>query len=709
MEFTILEISPKNPDIEFLHIIEKEGINCFVTLCKNINAGTTYDISYFKNYLNNYLFGGVNFTKNVWVELTNCLSTNKDVINLIDFIPTDNKVKMVSKIIQMYQYTDIEKILLHKKILPYWERDIEKNEIFTKLIKSKRLNLYRFLRCTETREYTKKWINKYYEDNKRLKSLASVNIIDVYHLDQKFKEIIYITEQLLRLFKRGITMEKLLEFKLPINGESTYLNELFFITHKYLNLSILNVMDIMNNIRSVLEELQESYASSQMQEDQELGNIIKLKIDFFTSLLSKLENITYDKDICFEFYHEFTIEWIANMELTTHEIIDSILSNTLEFLGNKQHTIYFRKNIFNVFMNILNTNNLLTSSNYIKCKTVTIIASHFDSLETCAKIYVLNNLEDFVRFISHLYINIAKMDDYDCIIYQMEILHLLSPYKQIILETLTHEDSIKFMNNFLEIYDYFYRGFVKNIYSIYDKKNNYSISEEERTNYIEQKKVGLKWYQTELLKMDEYLSYDELLKKVTHVGLRDKFVTIIGYKMEVFLGKDRSRLVINEDNIYFNSLIHLKNIYTVFYILYKNDDFKKALVLETRYFKTHYIQKMLNTLLKKNIILSRESDEISTLCTFIDTERVKQNSVDEENIPEELLDPIMGTLIENPIVLPGTFTVMEKDVILRHLMNNQENPFTREKLTVEELERYNKLEEIQEFILKFKQRLCDRR
>ena len=117
---------------------------------------------------------------------------------------------------------------------------------------------------------------------------------------------------------------------------------------------------------------------------------------------------------------------------------------------------------------------------------------------------------------------------------------------------------------------------------------------------------------------------------------------------------------------------------------------------------------MTDILLKKNMILRSEADDLVELCTFIDNERAKEEE-DDDNIPEELLDPIMGTLIENPVVLPNSDTVMEKDVIIRHLMNNEENPFTREALTVKELEEYNEKEEVQSFIVGFKLRLAERR
>ena len=65
----------------------------------------------------------------------------------------------------------------------------------------------------------------------------------------------------------------------------------------------------------------------------------------------------------------------------------------------------------------------------------------------------------------------------------------------------------------------------------------------------------------------------------------------------------------------------------------------------------------------------------------------------------------MGTLIENPVILPNSDIFMEKDVILRHLLTSEDNPFNREPLTKSQLEEYNEREEIKEKIAEFQERI----
>ena len=294
MQFEVLPISEDNADIDFLNLIERDGLTCFITLSEKIKDGTEEDKRFFKNYLNNYLFGGVNFTQNVWLELINSISTNKKTLELIEYIELNsNKRVFTSIIVRMYSDDDIDKVLLNPLILPFW--DLKESGILDKLLKRKKLNLMRFLKCQGTREQTKEWINNFYNDNKRLKSLASVNIIDIYHLDKKFEDLTYVAMQLLKLFMRGITMEKLNEFKMPTE-ENTFLNELFYIVHKYLNLSIMNLIGIVKSIRDAVEEMEETYRTSMAEGNLVTANMYKLKVDFFSKLIDKLDKINYDKN-----------------------------------------------------------------------------------------------------------------------------------------------------------------------------------------------------------------------------------------------------------------------------------------------------------------------------------------------------------------------------------------------------------------------------
>lgn len=53
--------------------------------------------------------------------------------------------------------------------------------------------------------------------------------------------------------------------------------------------------------------------------------------------------------------------------------------------------------------------------------------------------------------------------------------------------------------------------------------------------------------------------------------------------------------------------------------------------------------------------------------------------------PEEFLDPILSTIMEDPVILPTSGTTVDRAIITRHLLSDPTDPFNREALTVEML------------------------
>lgn len=65
---------------------------------------------------------------------------------------------------------------------------------------------------------------------------------------------------------------------------------------------------------------------------------------------------------------------------------------------------------------------------------------------------------------------------------------------------------------------------------------------------------------------------------------------------------------------------------------------------------------------------------IRNLCwtlLIIQVLRVKQAAEDEllyADAPEEFLDPIMGTLMRDPVILPSSKNIVDRAVIARHIL-----------------------------------------
>uniref|UniRef100_A0AAV1URR4 RING-type E3 ubiquitin transferase n=1 Tax=Peronospora matthiolae TaxID=2874970 RepID=A0AAV1URR4_9STRA len=77
------------------------------------------------------------------------------------------------------------------------------------------------------------------------------------------------------------------------------------------------------------------------------------------------------------------------------------------------------------------------------------------------------------------------------------------------------------------------------------------------------------------------------------------------------------------------------------------------------------------------------------------------------DIPEEFLDPLVCTLMKDPVLLPSGYT-MDRSCISQHLLNDQSDPFTRVPLTASQLQSNTDLKiKIEQWILEQQQKSAD--
>lgn len=81
-----------------------------------------------------------------------------------------------------------------------------------------------------------------------------------------------------------------------------------------------------------------------------------------------------------------------------------------------------------------------------------------------------------------------------------------------------------------------------------------------------------------------------------------------------------------------------------------------------------------------------------TLFYFYRSVANQQNDDDYADAPDEFRDPLMDTLMTDPVLLPSG-NVMDRSIITRHLLNSNTDPFNRQPLTEDMLKPNNELRE----------------
>ena len=241
---------------------------------------------------------------------------------------------------------------------------------------------------------------------------------------------------------------------------------------------------------------------------------------------------------------------------------------------------------------------------------------------------------------------------------------------------------------------------VKNIHNI---QHNNELNDTETSNIYNLKHL-LEKYKLCFNTMLEFLT--SLVKIKPDIclgeGIKEQFTSLINYIIYTLVGKDSKELKINISNIKFKVLSIMFDLFEILYTYRNNNKFKYSIIEDNRFYNSSYIEKCMSILLRKQKILVSEYNNIKLFLDKINKFKEKIDKLDEYDIPEKYCDPIMGTIIKTPVILPDCDIMMDKDIIMRYLLEKEENPFNRTKLTVVQLEEFNKIPETIEKCDKFK-------
>jgi hypothetical protein len=196
-----------------------------------------------------------------------------------------------------------------------------------------------------------------------------------------------------------------------------------------------------------------------------------------------------------------------------------------------------------------------------------------------------------------------------------------------------------------------YINIIENNYKIFNKI--YKTNEEIINNS----------YLYDLIGLSIFLFLD-ICKSFDHMTLLNNNINIFNLKKSTFLE--------------FISLIENKNVIKTI----KNKDYKKLI--------NFYVDQYKNLAFDSQSII----DKFDNL-----------NNDQEISIPDKYLDPLLFTLIKEPLLIPNSDIFIDKETIKRHLLESETNPFTREPLTYDKLIEYNNEANIKKQLDVFKEEL----
>ena len=157
-----------------------------------------------------------------------------------------------------------------------------------------------------------------------------------------------------------------------------------------------------------------------------------------------------------------------------------------------------------------------------------------------------------------------------------------------------------------------------------------------------------------------------------------RLVDMLDYNLDSLAGKNQSKLKVRDQAQYgFDPATLLSHIMSIYLNLKDKSSFIRAVARDGRSYKPHSFENAV-------LILGRTSlkppDELTAFKKLIVTiaatrEADKQAEEDLGDVPYEFLDPLMYTLMEDPVILPTSRTTIDWTTIRIHLLSNPVDPF----------------------------------
>ena len=168
----------------------------------------------------------------------------------------------------------------------------------------------------------------------------------------------------------------------------------------------------------------------------------------------------------------------------------------------------------------------------------------------------------------------------------------------------------------------------------------------------------------------------------------ERLAAMLDYNLVVLAGPKCTELKVqNPEKYYFDPKSLLNNLLCIFLNLSHRDEFIQAVAKDGRSYQAEIFYKAASILERHHLF---KPDQTRQLHDFISkVNAVIQAGIDEEaelgEVPDEYLDPLLYTLMEEPVTLPSSGVNIDLSTIKSHLLSDAHDPFNRQPLKIEDV------------------------
>ncbi|KAI8081622.1 ubiquitin elongating factor core-domain-containing protein [Halteromyces radiatus] len=165
----------------------------------------------------------------------------------------------------------------------------------------------------------------------------------------------------------------------------------------------------------------------------------------------------------------------------------------------------------------------------------------------------------------------------------------------------------------------------------------------------------------------------------------DRLAAMLDYNLSQLVGPKCTELKVKNPQKYHFQPRKLLSEFIDIYLNLNTPTFVQAVARDERSFRKEYFSKAASILLKYRL---KSNDDIMALEQFVNqVAKAVQSGADEEDelgeAPDEFLDPIFFSLMEDPVLLPTSGIIVDRSTIRAHLLSDSRDPFNRAPLQMD--------------------------
>jgi ubiquitin conjugation factor E4 B len=183
---------------------------------------------------------------------------------------------------------------------------------------------------------------------------------------------------------------------------------------------------------------------------------------------------------------------------------------------------------------------------------------------------------------------------------------------------------------------------------------------------------------------------EALADAFTSQEIVQRLADMLDYNLDSMVGPKQKNLKVRDPQQYkFSPLNLLSDIISVYLNLKDKPNFHLAVARDGRSYKYETFKHAADIMTKsgaghKNAV---ELRQFMKLADDIQTTKLSEEAEEDwlGEIPDEFLDPLLATLMEDPVILPISRTVIDRGTIRQHLLSDPHDPFNRTPLKLEDV------------------------